>query len=167
MPNNLEELLAILTHLPDGTKYRLVGGNTATGIYQDGPYDVYIDVKKVSELTKVSKAPLEVGGGVVLNEWMELMENVSKENEAYSYGQVIVDHLKVVASTGVRNTGTLAGNLMIKHAHQYFPSDCFIMLETLGANINVKEGKEKVVVFLLISQSLIFLSRNFDYPKWT
>ena len=47
-----------------------------------------------------------------------------------------------MASTGVRNTGTLAGNLMIKHAHQYFPSDCFLMLETLGANIVVASASE-------------------------
>ena len=44
----------------------------------------------------------------------------------------------------MRNTGTLAGNLMIKHAHQYFPSDCFLMLETLGANVVVGKSKTKV-----------------------
>ena len=47
-----------------------------------------------------------------------------------------------VASTGVRNTGTLAGNLMLKHEHQYFPSDCFLMLETLGANVVVASATE-------------------------
>ena len=35
---------------------------------------------------------------------------------------------------------------MLKHAHQYFPSDLFLMLETIGANIVVasatKNGKE-------------------------
>ena len=47
-----------------------------------------------------------------------------------------------MASTGVRNTGTLAGNLMLKHEHQYFPSDCFLMLETLGANVVVASATE-------------------------
>ena len=63
-----------------------------------------------------------------------------------------------VASTGVRNTGTLAGNLMIKHNHQYFPSDCFLMLETLGANVvvanaaeNGKEYKYSLTEWLKIS----------------
>ena len=42
-----------------------------------------------------------------------------------------------MANTAVRNTGTIAGNLMLKHAHQYFPSDLFLMLETIGANIVV------------------------------
>ncbi len=31
MPENLEELLSVLEHLPEGTKYRLVAGNTGTG----------------------------------------------------------------------------------------------------------------------------------------
>ena len=41
--------------LSEGTKYRLVGGNTATGIYDDGPYDAFIDVKQVNELKKCSR----------------------------------------------------------------------------------------------------------------
>ena len=47
-----------------------------------------------------------------------------------------------MANTAVRNTGTLAGNLMLKHAHQYFPSDLFLMLEALGANIVVASALE-------------------------
>ena len=31
---------------------------------------------------------------------------------------------------------------MIKHAHQYFPSDCFMVLETLGANVVVASATE-------------------------
>ena len=47
-----------------------------------------------------------------------------------------------MANTAVRNTGTIAGNLMLKHAHQYFPSDLFLMLETIGANIVVASATE-------------------------
>ena len=97
MPTNWDELMTVLNQLPSGTKYRLVGGNTATGIYDDGPYDVFIDVKKVEELKKTSKSPLEIGGGVVLNDVIELMKQVSKENVAYKYGEAIVDHLMVVS----------------------------------------------------------------------
>ena len=100
MPNDLDELLAVLGNLPDGTKYRLVGGNTGTGIFDaDGPYDVFIDVKKVAELKETSKSPvLEVGGGVVLSDWMDLMKSVASENPAYKYGNVIHDHLMVVST---------------------------------------------------------------------
>ena len=31
---------------------------------------------------------------------------------------------------------------MLKHAHQYFPSDLFLMLEALGANIVVASALE-------------------------
>lgn len=33
--------------------------------------------------------------------------------------------------------GTIAGNLSIKHAHNEFPSDVFLLLETVGAKINI------------------------------
>ena len=97
MPTNWDELVAVLAQLPDDTKYRMVGGNTSTGIYDDGPVDVLIDVKKVQELKKISKSPLEIGGGVVLNEVIDLMKEVSAGNEVYKYGQAIVDHLMVVS----------------------------------------------------------------------
>ena len=38
---------------------------------------------------------------------------------------------------GIRNQGTLAGNLMMKHAHQDFPSDVFLILETVGALLEI------------------------------
>jgi len=31
--------------------------------------------------------------------------------------------------------GTIAGNLMMKHAHNDFPSDVFVLLEAVGAQI--------------------------------
>jgi len=31
--------------------------------------------------------------------------------------------------------GTVAGNLMMKHAHNDFPSDVFVLLEAVGAHI--------------------------------
>ena len=34
MPDSLAELLSVLESLPDGTKYRLVGGNTGVGKQQ-------------------------------------------------------------------------------------------------------------------------------------
>lgn len=35
--------------------------------------------------------------------------------------------------------GTIAGNLMIKHAHPEFPSDIFMLLETIGATLSIGE----------------------------
>jgi xanthine dehydrogenase/oxidase len=46
-------------------------------------------------------------------------------------------HLMKIASYAVRNQGTLAGNLMLKHAHTDFPSDVFLILATVGAVLDV------------------------------
>jgi xanthine dehydrogenase/oxidase len=43
-----------------------------------------------------------------------------------------------VANTGVRNGGTLAGNLMLKHAHNDFPSDLFILFESVATKLVIR-----------------------------
>ena len=45
--------------------------------------------------------------------------------------------MKKIASYGIRNQSSLAGNLMIKHAHNDFPSDVFLSLETAGAMVDI------------------------------
>ena len=50
---------------------------------------------------------------------IEVMEEMAQEDPAnYTYATDVVIHLKKVAHTAVRYTGTMAGNLMMKHAHQ-------------------------------------------------
>ena len=41
--------------------------------------------------------------------------------------------------------GTIAGNLMLKHAHNDFPSDIFTLLEAVGAAIVTISAKDHVV----------------------
>ena len=55
-------------------------------------------------------------------------------------------YLDQVANLSVRNRGTLAGNLMLKHADPAFPSDVFVLLEAAGAKVGVMEvsGTENV-----------------------
>lgn len=36
-----------------------------------------------------------------------------------------------------RQTGTIAGNLSIKHHHNRFPSDLFVILEAVGAKMTI------------------------------
>jgi hypothetical protein len=36
-------------------------------------------------------------------------------------------------------TGTIAGNLAMKHEHNKFPSDIYLILETVGATLNIGE----------------------------
>ncbi|XP_033150124.1 xanthine dehydrogenase [Drosophila busckii] len=52
-------------------------------------------------------------------------------------------HLDWIANVPVRNAGTLAGNLSIKHAHPEFPSDVYIVMEALNAKVIVQESASK------------------------
>ena len=57
-----------------------------------------MDVKKIPELKKSSQSPaLEIGGAMVLNDIMELLKTMAQNNQAYKYGQAIVDHIQVVS----------------------------------------------------------------------
>jgi xanthine dehydrogenase/oxidase len=41
--------------------------------------------------------------------------------------------------------GTLAGNLMLKHAHNDFPSDVFVLLEAIGASVITISAKDGAI----------------------
>ena len=58
--------------------------------------------------------------------------------------------MSLIASIGIKNQGTLAGNLMMKHAHQDFPSDVFITLTTIGAMLEIVKVKMFCKFFHLI-----------------
>ncbi len=49
-----------------------------------------------------------------------------------------------VANTGVRNGGTIAGNLMLKHAYNDFPSDLFILFESISTKLVVKSSSGEI-----------------------
>lgn len=41
--------------------------------------------------------------------------------------------------------GTIAGNLMMKHAHRDFPSDIFVVFTGIDARINIMATKDNVL----------------------
>lgn len=43
----------------------------------------------------------------------------------------------------ITQAGTLAGNLSIKHAHPEFPSDVFIVLEALDAQVIIQQSADQ------------------------
>ena len=63
-----------------------------------------------------------------------------------------------VANTNVRNVGSIAGNLMLKHAHNDFPSDIFNLLEAAGARIGVINTMSQISLYSPIE----FLSADMD-----
>ncbi len=159
-PDTLDDLLAVLDSIESNVRYQLVGGNSGKGMgsyiqktYQcfslcltfilgvfpnDGPYDQYIDITGVTELHEIVQDDtyLLVGGSVTLTELMATLNQASARTE-YSYCARLAEHLKKVANTNVRNVGTVAGNLMMKHAHNDFESDVFNLLESVGAQLSI------------------------------
>lgn len=136
----LAQVLQILDSI-GSQKYRLVAGNTAHGIYRM-PYDieVFIDVSSVTELREHSIGnTIILGGNITITEWMAILLEAADRMSGFSYCRQVRDHLNRIATVPVRNVGTIAGNLMIKHDHNGFISDIFLLLEVLGATVTITD----------------------------
>ncbi|XP_020818417.1 indole-3-acetaldehyde oxidase [Drosophila serrata] len=147
-PENLEELFTALQGaVKEKLPYMLVAGNTAHGVYRR-PQDIkaFIDVSGLKELKGYSlnaeMSSLTLGGNLSLTETMEICRQLEK-TRGFEYLSQVWQHLDWIANVPVRNAGTLAGNLAIKHAHPEFPSDVFIVLEALNAQVIVQQAVDK------------------------
>ncbi|XP_073981622.1 uncharacterized protein isoform X2 [Rhodnius prolixus] len=123
--------------------YMLVNGNTAQGVYRIvHPPGVFIDINEVAELKTfaVYGDHLVLGANMTLAETIKFFRKISTQNPLlYGYTGVLADHIELVANVPVRNVGTLAGNLSIKHQHNEFPSDIFLILLTVGAHVQIRD----------------------------
>ncbi|XP_071634820.1 uncharacterized protein [Temnothorax longispinosus] len=137
---SIENLFAVFQEKPDAT-YILNGGNTAHGVYRVGKNDLHIDINDIPDLRRIEKTneSLTLGGSISLTTAMETFQKYSSEN-GFKYLHHLAHHIDLIASVPVRNIGSIAGNLMIKHAHNEFPSDLFLMLETAGTQIHILEA---------------------------
>ncbi|XP_018304122.1 xanthine dehydrogenase 1-like [Mycetomoellerius zeteki] len=137
---SIENLFLILKANPLGT-YTLNGGNTANGVYRSSIKDMYIDINNIQELRNIEKtdSTLVLGGSVTLTTAIETFQKYSND-AGFKYLNQLAQHAEMIANITVRNIGTIAGNLMIKYQHNEFPSDLFLMLETVGAQVHVLES---------------------------
>ncbi|XP_039304286.1 xanthine dehydrogenase 1 isoform X2 [Solenopsis invicta] len=137
---SIENLFAVFRQMPDAT-YILHGGNTAHGVYRTSKTDLRIDINDIPDLRHIEKTneSLTLGGNISLTTAMETFWKYSSEN-GFKYLHHLAHHIDLIASVPVRNMGSIAGNLMIKHAHHEFPSDLFLMLETAGTQIHILEA---------------------------
>ena len=69
-PTTEEELQQILSSFTQTTKYRIVGGNTGTGVFKhdEESYDAYIDINKVALLKEQNQDPMVLGGNVSITD---------------------------------------------------------------------------------------------------
>ncbi|XP_070499173.1 uncharacterized protein [Chironomus tepperi] len=138
------EVLKIFGEIGD-KPYMLVAGNTAHGVYRRSPdLKVFIDISNVEELRsyKINQNSLELGANMTLSECMKVFSKIADENASFSYLHEVVSHFDLIANVPVRDNGTLAGNLMIKNQHNEFPSDIFLLFETIGAVFKVVNSFE-------------------------
>ncbi len=144
-----------------------------TAIFSGGPYDAFIDLTTVDELNFVTFEPeLSFGATVTISEAIKALKHVSqKYPDSYSYCGQMAHHFEgvkffftnvqkmsnnllffrnqKVANQGVRDVGTLAGNLCLLRQSTMvpdFPSDVSLLLEAVGAKITVNISADKTLV---------------------
>jgi xanthine dehydrogenase molybdopterin-binding subunit B/CO/xanthine dehydrogenase FAD-binding subunit len=148
-PVTLPDLLKIkAAQGPTGATFRLICGNTAVGIYPDKPNyqekvlhpTTWVDVSAIPALQQVSfqKEGIQVGGQITIARLMDILKaQIGCEEAAKTRGFVaLLDHLKHVANTQIRNEASLAGNIYIG-TNQGFLSDFVLVLGALGAQVHV------------------------------
>lgn len=108
----------------------------------DGPFTVFIDVNKISELHESSLGvEVVLGANIKITDAINLL--TTADNEVC---QGIAKHFNKIAGNGIRNQGSLAGNLMMKNSHMDFPSDVFLALETAGAMVEIVSSDGQLTV---------------------
>ncbi|XP_059486228.1 uncharacterized protein LOC132202921 isoform X2 [Neocloeon triangulifer] len=156
----LIELQQALTSIGD-VPYKLVAGNTAEGVYRSEGILAYVDVKRVPELRTIDKKPnlITVGGNVTLTDAMQFFDSVT--DKGFTYLNQLGTHIDWIANVPVRNIGTLAGSLSIKHAHREFPSDIFTIFEAAGAKLNIMDASGVVSKVTLVDYLVFEMNKKF------
>ncbi|XP_055380079.1 uncharacterized protein LOC129611138 [Condylostylus longicornis] len=141
-PQDLIELFKIFNTEVLSKKYILVAGGTGDGVFRR-PNDIeyFININKISELSmqQILSDRIEIGGSTTISNVLDLLLEASTIS-GFEYCLDIYNHWSLVATLAVRNVAGLAGNLMIKHDHLIFPSDIFIVLEAIKAQIEIMDN---------------------------
>ncbi|CAG0914560.1 unnamed protein product [Notodromas monacha] len=155
-PTSLEDVKAFLSKASG--KIRFVVGNTGRGVHRDvAEGDTYIDLNQVPELFAISTSNgLSIGAGVSLTKTIETLKNVSVTETSYKYVTALAEHLGRVANVPVRNSGSVGGNLMLKHAHHEFQSDLFTIFEAVGASVVLAgpDGEKQIPLNALLCEDM-------------
>ncbi|XP_055877626.1 uncharacterized protein LOC106059685 [Biomphalaria glabrata] len=140
-PTSLKDLGKLLKDNVN-KKVKMIFGNTSTGIFKNEELsDIYIDLHRVEEIYcyQLSDAGVTFGAATSLTNLMNKLK-ADQDKAGFQYFSAVVRHLKFIANVMVRNAGSIAGNLMIKHKHPDFPSDIFTVFEALGAKVDIYDA---------------------------
>lgn len=136
--HSLQEIIDIFARI-ENKPYMLVAGNTGYGVYRRREdLVVFIDVKSVQELSSQwIGSDMIVGANVTLNEFIRTLQEAAASDVKFHYCLELAKHVTMIAHEAVRNVGTIAGNLSLKHQHHEFPSDLYLILESVGAQLTI------------------------------
>ncbi|XP_073980918.1 uncharacterized protein isoform X2 [Rhodnius prolixus] len=142
-PESVKEIFEIMDMIGSKSS-RYIAGNNGQGVYRiKKEPEVYIDINGVPELHgyEVNSDGIVLGANINLTEAMELFSKLSQEQPAkFAYCKTLADHIDLIANVPVRNVGTFAGNLALKHENKDFPSDLFLFLEMVGSKLLIADG---------------------------
>ncbi|KAF7815425.1 indole-3-acetaldehyde oxidase-like [Senna tora] len=148
-PSTLKELQSLLKlSLDNGTRMKLVVSNTSNGYFKDTKeYDLYVNLKGISELSKIQKdeTGIEIGAIVTISKAIEALKRKSGTCDFLSDFDVILkkisDHLSKIASGFIRNIGSVGGNLVMAQKNN-FPSDIATVLLAVDSSVHVMNGTQ-------------------------
>ncbi|XP_011874274.1 PREDICTED: indole-3-acetaldehyde oxidase-like, partial [Vollenhovia emeryi] len=176
---SIDDLFKIFQQNPSAT-YILNGGNTAHGVYRSSKKALCIDINDIPDLHRIEKTKesLILGGNISLATAMETFRKYSSTS-GFQYLDRLAQHIDLIATVPVRNIGSIAGNLMIKHAHHEFPSDLFLILETAATQVHIltAPGAKKSMMLIdfletdmrhkiIYSVVLPALSNDYEYRSY-
>ncbi|XP_061338175.1 abscisic-aldehyde oxidase-like isoform X2 [Gastrolobium bilobum] len=145
-PTSLKELQSLLeSNQSNGTRIRLLVSNTGTGYYKDiEGYDKYIDLRGISELSKIRKdrTGVEIGAAVTISKAIKALKEESRSDFLSDFVMIlekIADHMNKVASGFIRNTASVGGNLVMAQKN-HFPSDIATILLAVDSMVHIMTG---------------------------
>nr|QLI62139.1 aldehyde oxidase 8 [Streltzoviella insularis] len=138
--------------------YMLIDGNTGKGIVEVFEYPrVLIDISDVKSLKTYSfDQNLILGANISLEDCIKLFRDTAKTNSDFNYLSQFANHFELIAHVPVRKLGSLAGNMMFKHAMPAYQSDVFILFEAIGAMVTIRNSQGRRTTISLTD----FLKRN-------
>ncbi|XP_046967939.1 xanthine dehydrogenase/oxidase-like [Vanessa cardui] len=150
--------------------YLFIDGNTGRAVVHEIEYPaVVIDISAVSSLKQYHfDQNLVLGANISLEECLEIFKKTAATMDDFKYLEEFAKHLDLVAQIPVRNIGSLAGNLMLKHIKPSYRSDVFVLFEAVGATVTIR-GAGNFLVSMSLPDFLKYDMRgklilNFELP---
>ncbi|CAH2090197.1 unnamed protein product [Euphydryas editha] len=131
--------------------YMFIDGNTGKAVLSDYNYPpILIDISSVTSLKQYHfEQNLILGANIPLEECMEIFKEAAATKEDFAYLQEFAKHLDLIAQIPVRNIGSLAGNIMLKHTSPGYPSDLFLIFEAVGTTATIRDRRGQTVCLSL------------------